>query len=309
MLALFIETVTRVTIPLMTLMGLGFVLQRRFSLDVASLGRVLVHCVVPCALIHFLTSTDLPLSAVSFTAGFTCVKFAVLLLLGRAVAWAVQIDPALRWVFAVGVAFPNSGNYGIPVIELVFGPDWILHQSVITSVQVVLVIICASLLLSGERVGLGGIFRMSVQTPLIPAVVIGLAVKGAGIPLPMIVSEPLRIMAGALTPLALFILGVQLASTNWMSAWKPVAALTLLRLAVAPVLTSFCLLFVAVPGTLSDVLIVGACAPIGVLLAIFVAEHEDQASLASAAVVVTTFLSPLVITLVISILGVTVYTH
>ena len=51
---LFIEILTRVTLPIIALAALGFCLQSWLKLDVGTLTRLQVNVVMPAFLIHFL---------------------------------------------------------------------------------------------------------------------------------------------------------------------------------------------------------------------------------------------------------------
>jgi predicted permease len=300
---LLLDILSRITIPLVALIAVGYALERKLGVGSQPLGRLLIYAVLPAALVHFLTSAKLPLSAVSFTAIFAVGQFFILFAIGWVVGLALGLRATLRPIFALAVAFPNSGNYGIPLIELAFGADWILHQSVITSVHAMLIVIFVATLLSPERLSWRSVLRNSFQTPLLPAVIVGLGIKGAGITLPSAVAKPLAVMAGALTPVALITLGAQLAVVEWRAAWRPVATVTLLRLIAAPLLTWAALLWLGGGDTLAQVLVVGTCTPIAVLLAILVTQQHGESDFAAAAVVVTTALSPLAVTAVIALLS------
>jgi malate permease and related proteins len=61
---LFVEILNRVTLPIITLVVLGYVLQSRLKLDIATLNRVQVYVVMPAFLVHFLATGKQPLSAI-----------------------------------------------------------------------------------------------------------------------------------------------------------------------------------------------------------------------------------------------------
>jgi predicted permease len=303
-MSLFVDIVSRITLPLVLLMGLGYVLERKLKLDVATLSKLLVYAVLPCALIHFLTSAALPLSAVGVSAWFAAAQFFALLGLGWLVARLMRLAPAARGVFALAVAFPNSGNYGLPLVELAYGGDYIMHQSVITSIHSILIVTVGVLMLSAERHDLRSGLRAMLATPLIPSVVLGLAIKGLGITLPDVIALPLKVTGTALTPIALFTLGAQIASaTNWSASLRPVAVSLVLRMAVAPALTWAAAVALAFPPDLTSLYVVGAATPVGVLLVVFAAQYESDANLATAMAVISTILSPIVVTVALALAG------
>jgi hypothetical protein len=303
-MALFVDIVSRITLPLVLLMGLGYLLERKLKLDVATLSRLLVYAVLPCALIHFLTSATLPLSAVGLSAWFAAAQFFVLLALGWGVALLMRLGPAARAVFALAIAFPNSGNYGLPLVELAYGGDYIMHQSVITSVHSILIVTVGVFLLSAQRHSLRSGVRAMLATPLIPSVALGLVIKGLDITLPALIALPLKVVASALTPIALFTLGAQIASaSNWSASWRPVGMSLVLRMIAAPALTWVAAAALGFPPDLSSLYVVGAATPVGVLLVVFAAQYESDVNLATAMAVVSTILSPIVVTVALALAG------
>jgi hypothetical protein len=99
------------------------------------------------------------------------------------------------------------------------------------------------------------------------------------------------------TPLALFTLGCQLAVSAWDDlAWGPLTLISILKLVVAPAVTWGLALAVGLPGDLTDLFVVAAAAPVGVLLAVFCAEFGREPKFVASAVLVTTLLSPVVVT-------------
>ena len=53
---LFIDIAVNVTLPIVAIAALGYVMQARIKLDVASINRLLVFVIMPCFLLHFLAS-------------------------------------------------------------------------------------------------------------------------------------------------------------------------------------------------------------------------------------------------------------
>ena len=301
-MAIIAEIFGSITLPILLLIAFGYFLERGLNLGSAALARMLVYAVLPCALFHFLSTAKLPLSSVAFTAVFTVCQFVVFCILGWLLAVLLRVSPSLRPVFALAAAFPNSGNYGIPLIELALGPDWILHQSVITTCHMVMILFSSIFVLSEGNLTIGSALKEAFRTPLLPAVALGLLVKGLEIDVPGPLATSFKIMAGALTPLALMTLGTQVASTKLRNAALPVGGVVAFNLALAPFFTWLALQGIDVDPKLAELLVIGACAPVGLLLPILVAESGRDASFPAAVAVVSTALSPFAATFVIALI-------
>jgi predicted permease len=294
-MALLFDVVARITLPIVAIAALGFVMQTRARFDVRSLNRLLLYATLPCFLVVTLAEAELPLAQLQGVVIFTVVQFAVLLALGWAVGRALGLEAKARAVVAVACAFPNSGNFGIPVIELAFGSDFVVHQAVITSTHTVLILLLAPVLFGGGgTVGqhLKGVF----QTPLIPALAVGIGLNLAGIELIAPVRKPLETMGDAYVGVALFALGAQLADNRLRVPLGAAGLSVALRLLLAPLLTGAALLVLDLPAEVEAILLVGSAAPVGVLLTIFASEFRGNVELSGAVVVASTVLSPVMIT-------------
>jgi hypothetical protein len=296
-MTLLLDVVFDITLPIVAIAALGFLLQQRARLDVRSLNRLLLYATLPCFLVVTLAEAKLPIGQVQGVALFTVAQFAVLLAVGWAAARAMNLDAKARAVVAIACAFPNSGNFGIPLIELAFGSDYVVHQAVITSIHTVLILILAPVLFGEGRGGgvlahLKGIF----QTPLIPAMAVGLGLNLAGIELIEPVRKPLATIGDAYVGVALFALGAQLAESRLSVPIGAAGGAVALRLLAAPLLTALALLVLDMPAPVEALLLVGACAPVGVLVTIFAGEFRGNVELSSAVVVSSTVLSPVVVT-------------
>ena len=55
-MTLFLDILTKVTLPIIALVVPGYALPGRFKLDIGTLNRVQVYVVMPAFLIHFLAT-------------------------------------------------------------------------------------------------------------------------------------------------------------------------------------------------------------------------------------------------------------
>lgn len=298
-MSLFLDVVTEITLPLVLLMLFGTVLQQRVGLDVASLNRLVVYGTLPSLLVVSLAEAELPGSEVEATTLFAVAQFFLLLAIGWAAAVALRVPRDLRPVLALAAPFANTGNYGIPMVELAFGPGYVPHQAIITAVLTVLMMGLAPVLLTAGRAGPRESLRAALRTPLIPAVALGLLLNLFDLSLPQVVRFPLELVGNANTPAALIALGAQLGAGAWAAPRAAIGLGVGLRLLIGPLATWAMLLSVGLPGELDDLFLVGAGAPVGVLLPIFCAEFGRHPRLASAVVVISTALSPLMVTLLV----------
>lgn len=296
---LFTDILMNVTLPIVALVGLGFGAQWKLRLDVPSLNRLLVFVIMPAFLIHFLSSACQPISELWPTIYFTAIQFVLLILLGWLAAKLFRLPMEFAPILAMATVYANVGNYGIPLVKLAFPERFMLHQSVITSMMTMLIVSVGAWMLAPKREETGVLVRLKIafETPVVPAVLVGIALRAAEIRLPAIVATPLELIGSTFPPLALFALGAQLAETG-RGALKvgPMSLLLVLKLMLAPALTWGLAIALSIPDDLTELYVVAAATPVGVLLALFCAEYDRQPRFVSGAVLISTLLSPIFVT-------------
>lgn len=307
-ISLFQSVLTDVTLPIVSLVALGFIMQRRMHFDVATLNKVLMYVFVPAFLVHYLSASRLPISEVVPTAYFTVVQFLVLIPVGWLVALAFRYSNSFAGLVALTTVYANVGNFGIPLVQLAFPERYILHQSVITSLMTILIVTVGIWILAPPQKQ-GGFFSrlmLAFETPVIPAVCIGLLLRGFEVELPIVVGKPIELVGSVFAPLALFALGAQLgdkrpetllaAQGGPERGWGALTLVVILKLAVAPAITWGLAIFMQLPEDLLDLVVVAAATPVGVIIAVFCLDFNREPRFVGKAILVSTLLSPLTVT-------------
>lgn len=294
---LFVEILSRVTLPIIALAALGYVLQPWLKLDIGTLTRIQVNVVMPAFLLHFLSAGRQPLDVVWLVATLSVIQFMILIPLGWLLVLALRLRGSLGPIMGLGTAYANVGFFGIPVTQLAFGPEYLLHQSVLTAMMTILLCTLGVWLLSPSAGGLTAKLRTAFESPLIPSVVLGLALRFFEIELPAVASQPLQLLGAIFTPLALYTLGAQIAAARSIRIEiAPQAMIVILKLLISPLITLYLCGLMGVPPDVTAVMVVAAATPVGVLITIFAAELKAEPEFISTATVITTALSPLTVT-------------
>ncbi len=296
-MSLFLEILTQVTLPIITLVALGWLLQPRLKLDVGSLNRLQVYVVMPAFLVHFLSTGKQPLSVIWPVVYFGIVQFLILIPLGWMLVRALRMRRSLGPMMGLGTAYANVGFFGIPVTQLAFGSDYLVYQSVLTALMAILVCTAGVWLLApagGSRLGK---LRNAFETPLIPSVILGIALRGFEVELPSVVGQPLQFLGSIFTPLALYTLGAQVAAARAIKFEAgPQMLMLVLKFIASPVLSWGICYAMGMPPDITAVIVVAAATPVGVLIAIFAAEYKTEPEFISTAIVLSTALSPILVT-------------
>lgn len=294
---LFVDILTRVTLPIIALVALGWALQGRLKLDVATLNRIQVYVVMPAFLVHFLSSGKQPIDVVWPVVYFGIVQFLILIPLGWLLVVLFRQRASLGPIMGLGTAYANVGFFGIPVTQLAFGADYLIYQSVLTALMAILVCTVGVAMMAPPGGSKLAKLRTAFETPLIPSVVLGLALRGFQVELPTVVAQPMQFLGSIFTPLALYTLGAQIAAARALRLeLVPQTLILFLKFIAAPVISWFICQAMGMPRDVQDVIVVAAATPVGVLISIFASEYKRESEFISTAIVISTALSPIFVT-------------
>ena len=292
--AIFLDILTKVTLPIIALVALGWAMQPRLKLDVGSLNRLQVNVILPSFFLHTLSTSKQPLSVVGPTALFMVVQLLVLVPTGWLIAALFRMNPKTRPVVGHGMAYANVGFFGVPVTLLAFGPDYLIHVSIMAVFMAVMAVSVGVWLLAPGGTGLFAKLRTAFETPMIPAVVLGMVLRGFEVQLPPVLAQPVQLMGQTFAALALYTLGAQIAASPVRHVRAgPQVLMVVLKFGLAPALTWALALQLGLPRDLIDMLVVLTATPVGVIITIYCIEYDRDPDFIASAVVITTVLSPL----------------
>ncbi|KTG10643.1 permease [Haloprofundus marisrubri] len=301
-------------LPILALAGIGFLLGRTQDVNPGPLNTITLYVLAPALVFHSLATTTLGGGTlVRVAAGVTVYTLAMIVVseaIGRLLG---EPEPILSALVLVS-AFPNAGNYGVPLSEFAFGSTGRSTAVLYLSVQGVLMysvgIYIASR--SGGSAGLAG-FKRVLRIPLVYAVVVALVARWLNLvpPVDGAAMETVQLVGDSSIPVMLLILGIQLANTDYGSALSHVGVASALKMAVAPVVglgVAFALGFA--DPTVARVFVLECAMPAAITPLILLIEFSDGATIGglsaaeyvSAVVFSTTLVSIPVLTLLIAVL-------
>lgn len=201
------------------------------SEDSRSLSMVLLYIITPCVFINAFQIEQTPelMSMIFFAAAVSFAFIVLLLLLGRLSAVLFHLDV----VEEASIAYPNSGNLAIPLINAIFGPEWVVFVTLYNMIQNLFVWTHSRIVLSGERkISLKKIvFNINIM-----AICVGALMFLLNIRLPQLIQGTLSMVGDMIGPAAMLIVGMLLADLkldelrSYRRIWIPV----LFRLVILP---------------------------------------------------------------------------
>jgi predicted permease len=262
----FGSVVAGAVLPVVGVAALGYALGRAKGPDIEPINTVTIYVLLPALVFDTLVTSPFGgRTALSLVAAMTLFT-AVMLGLGGASARLVGETGTGRSALVLAAAFPNVGNFGIPVATFAFGEVgrsvavlFVLVQNVLLyTLGVWLVSWCAG---DGGRAALSRVFRL----PLGYAVLAAGAVLALGVPLDPegAFLRTVSMLGDASIPLFLLLLGMQLADTEPADALGRVAPAVVLKLGVAP-LVGAAVAALALGADTAPVFVLLSAAPVAV---------------------------------------------
>jgi predicted permease len=300
-MATFGYILLNILLPIFSLVLIGFVTQKLLRMDSRTFSRLNIYILIPAVLFVKIYEARVSLRFVGQVLFFVITIETLMYVLGAALARFLKYPRGISKAFINSLLFFNSGNYGLPLVELAFNGNPIatasqvfvmLTQNVSTSTFGVFQ---ASSGKSSYRQALQNMMMM----PSLYVLAIVLIVKGCAIKVPLQLMMPLQYISGGFVGLALITLGVQLAEVKAKFRVNDVLLASFVRLILSPVLGFFLVWLLGIHGILAKSLIIGVSTPTAVNTAIIAREFDNEPEYAAQMVLVSTLFSAVTLSVII----------
>jgi len=233
------------------------------------LTNILVYFVTPCVIIQAFDRPyspdqlmDLGLVALIDVAAFTVV------ILGIHLATRRLADLDRRRALRYATVYSNAGFLTLPLAQALLGDNGVFFVAIYVVIFNIFVWTHGIGLFPG---GSGNVARRLLQTPAIPAVVVGLVIFLTSFHLPTIVATGLGYLANINAPASMLVVGASLAGISWRASvtdrwtWLGVA----IRNVVVPLLGVLVLWPIPLPNAVKLTILIPLSAPIAAYLVMF----------------------------------------
>ena len=221
--------------------------------------------------------------------GLAVLSFSIMLLIAHLIYRKKgQNSFALEKFAAI---YSNSGFFGIPLINGIFGAEGVFYLSAYLTILIMLMFTHGIITISSEK-SLNSL-KKALYSPAIISVLLGFLMFVARIELPSIIVIPLQDLAALNMPLAMIISGSALCSISLKSMVKKrgIYKLCLIRLLIMPGIIAIVFSFLNVPIMLSSIIIIASACPVAANIILLSYKYEKDYAYASELVASTTVLS------------------
>lgn len=308
----FTFILTRNILPLVLIIVLGYLLSKKFDLNINTLSKINFFIYVPFFIFMQIYSTELPKEMLNVLI-FVVLLAVVNTLVTNIIARLRRYDEGFKNTFVNSIMFYNSGNIGIPLITLIFSSEPFLiagktpYLTLALTIQIVVLIVqnISTNTIGFFNAGRGHMhWKDSVKSilmmPTIYMVPLAFALKALPFRLETMPLWPgLVYIKDGLISFALLTLGVQLSKTKFSFKNSDVYLSSGIRLIGGPLLAFAILKVIGINGIAAQTLMISSAIPTAVNTALIAVERNNHPDFASLAVMTSTILSSITLVFVV----------
>lgn len=209
-------TVLSVVMPAFTILAIGYFLGKRSNPDLTFTVDMGISIFVPSMMFAAIVTTDITLLDLG-----KIMLYGVLATAAVAVCTIIPLKYIFRWEekkinsLLLISCFPNVGNFGLPVALFAFGDTGLAIMMIYSMAQAILCNTYGIYLASKSNYTMRDSLKNVIKMPATAAMALAIVIKALGIPIPDIVVRPFSLMSGAVVPVLLICVGVQLSRISF----------------------------------------------------------------------------------------------
>lgn len=313
----FLSIITDNILPLILFVAIGYLMDRQFHLNVASLTKLTFYVVLPCFIFYSIYSAELDINLLNVFL-LCCIQMAILGAVGAFIGRLRGFTPGKTEAFKNGTMFSNNGNIGVALIALVYtnaphgaGDQFpylaeALAVSTMTLVQMNMTLNTLGLYQAGKgRLSPMDTVRVILHMPVLYTLFAVFTIKYIGFDMTVTPLWPIfQNCANALVAIVMMALGMQIhrsrISFGDIDAWIG----CVVRLIIGPALAALLIFLWNTFGSgfsnvTSQVILIMSSVPSAVNSVLYAVEFKNYEDFATELVMMSTFASCVTMTLTI----------
>lgn len=268
-----------------------------------SVSDLCIYVFSPALFFHSVTTSSLDLGDLGKIVLFALLLFLLFGLFVKLLGLLLKWDLPYQNTLMLASAFPNTGNYGLPIVLFAFGDEGMTIAIIYVVMQSLLMNSAGVFYASNhEKTPRKEIFFTIIRMPGFIAITIGLFMKIADIAVPEAIGNATGLLGQAAVPVLLTLLGITLASIQIKNVMKFIGTAAVLKLVAFPAI-GFLLLSLFYPaGSLeSKVLLISVATPSAATTTLLAIKFNMNPDMVSSAMFISTFASIITIPILLMI--------
>ncbi|WP_242301357.1 AEC family transporter [Bacillus cereus group sp. BfR-BA-01423] len=298
---MFVFIILDVILPILILMLIGAILQRKFQFDLKQLSTLITYCLMPAAVFVNIYDIRIEIDLLLQIIYYLMLYSLSLIIVSHFISKILKLEKGESAALKNSISLMNSGNYGLPVSQLIFS-----HNPVGVSIQIFIVIFQNLLtysygiynLLSATKT-IGGIIQSFLRLPVFHALVLGILFQSFTIQLPNSILLPLNQLANGFVAIALILLGAQLFNIKLKFFHRVITWALIGRLLMGPLVALTMIYLLKIDGIVAQSLFIASSFPTSRNTATIAMEYQIEPELHAQIVLFSTLFSIVTVTVVI----------
>jgi predicted permease len=288
--------------PVFFVVGSGYALQRRFSLDAKTVSRTCLYLFTPCFIFSSLSNRPLSGTHALTIWAFVILFVAIMCCVSWLCARAWRLTQEERAAFSLSTVFANGASFGPPVLLFAFGDEGLQLGLLYVVALAPLVHTLGVYLASRGRVGIGDSVSRVFRVPMVYAVACALLVNVLDVPLPEPFVRAVDLLGQPWAPTLPVLLGMQLARASLRGSWRLLAVAVFGRLVIAVGISLGLASLMGMDGVVRRVCVVTSSAPTAVSTIMLATEFDTRPDLVTGVVFLSTLASMVTLTLLLAVM-------
>ncbi|MES1050748.1 AEC family transporter [Bacillus thuringiensis] len=298
---MFVFIILDVILPILILMLIGAILQRKFQFNLKQLSTLITYCLMPAAVFVNIYDISIETGLLLQIIYYLMLYSLSLIIVSHFISKTLKLEKGESAALKNSISLMNSGNYGLPVSQLIFS-----HNPVGVSIQIFIVIFQNLLtysygiynLLSATKT-IGGIIQSFLRLPVFHALVLGVLFQSFKIQIPNSILLPLKQLANGFVAIALILLGAQLSNIKLNFFHRVITWALIGRLLMGPLLALAVIYILNIDGIVAQSLFIASSFPTSRNTSTIAMEYQIEPELHAQIVLFSTIFSIITVTVVI----------
>ncbi len=296
-----------IVLPAFLIFGSGYIGQKVFKLDIKSISTMALYLMTPFLAFDTFYSNPLNMDyfyMFLFTTLLVVLLSTITVLIGK----LSRSDRSRISAMLLGTVFPNSGNYGAPVVLFAFGAVAFDYAVIIMVIHAFLMNTIGIFIASfggKESASMKDALKSVLRMPVLYGALLGVLLQVIHVELPATILGGISLVGDATIPTVMLILGMQLAEVKRQKfQWSYIGTVSLIRMVASPLLAIVLVSFMPVNEVIKSVFILLAAMPVAANTTMLAVQFDVEPDLLSFTTLLTTLMSLLTIPLTLYFLGV-----
>ncbi|EIA20297.1 AEC family transporter [Listeria fleischmannii] len=293
-----------ILLPVFGIFAIGFVGQKLLHFDIPNLSKLTLYLMSPFLALGTFYKNPITMDYV-YLAVYIFVLCLALILIITLVAKIMGYSLRDRCALILASAFMNNGNYGTPVVLLVFGSTG-LNIAVILMVLQQLAMSTIGIYYaakgSSDAGGYKVVLKRVVRMPIAYGALLGLTLQLLHVSIPAPLLTCINLVGNAAIPTIMIVLGMQLAVISFRRIeLLKVGFALIIRLLFSPIIAFGIAFFLPVDTMTKQIMILLAAMPTAANTTLMAVQFDTKPDLVSSATFISTVLSIITLPIVLAL--------